>query len=43
MRRDDDLGTLTEAMAASLLIERLHVMYAVLDRCEDTGGRTTSP
>lgn len=20
-------------------IERLHVLYAVLDRCEDTGGR----
>lgn len=23
--------------------ERLHVLYAVLARCEDTGGRVTSP
>lgn len=54
MPRIDDLGSLSEDMALSILrkvgsntvdqldgIERLHILYAVLDRCEDTGGRVT--
>lgn len=53
-RKADDLGTLTEDMAARILqavgtndtrrldaVERLHVLYAVLDRCEATGGQVT--
>lgn len=51
-RKVDDLGILTEGMAASILqkvgtlpaldpVERVHGLYAVLDRCEETGGRVT--
>lgn len=50
-RKSDNLGTLAEGMAASILqkvaclpaldpVERVHFLYAVFDRCED-GGRVT--
>lgn len=50
--RFDDMGMLSEDMAMSIMhkigtfpsldqVERVHVFYAVLDRCEDTGGRVS--
>lgn len=54
MGKKYDRGVLTEDVAAGILQkvdtlavllpdERLHVLHAVLDRCEETGGRMDHP
>lgn len=51
-QRNEDAGILTEDMAVRILskvgtlplldpVERVHVFSALLDRCEQTGGRVT--